>query len=46
MSAQRAFLDGRIRVGGDVDALRAARSGLEVLGDVFASVRAETAGLG
>jgi putative sterol carrier protein len=41
-SAQRAFMTGRLRVGGDLRVLLEHRSALTVLGDVFAAVRAET----
>lgn len=42
LSAQQAFLDGRLRLGGDVDALLAHAPALAALGDVFAAVRADT----
>ena len=42
LSAQRAFLDGRLHLDGDVRALMEARPALDVLADVFASVRADT----
>ena len=45
LSAQRAFLDGRLRLDGDVQALMDARPGLVALGDVFATVRADTGDL-
>lgn len=41
-SAQEAFLDGRLRLGGDIDALLAHAGALAALGDVFAAVRADT----
>ena len=42
LSAQRAFMTGRLRVGGDLTVLLAHGEVLAALGDVFASVRAET----
>ena len=45
VSAQRAFLDGRLRLDGDIDALLRSRPALDALGDLFAAVRAETTGL-
>ena len=41
-SAQRAFMSGVLRVGGDLQALTAHQSVLGELGDVFAAVRAAT----
>jgi hypothetical protein len=41
-SAQEAFMDGEVRVGGDIGELLAAQAALARLGDVFASVRADT----
>ncbi len=41
-SAQRAFMTGELRVGGDLQALLAAQDALAGLGDVFAAVRAGT----
>ncbi len=41
-SAQRAFMTGRLRVGGDLQVLLAKRELLAELGDVFAAVRADT----
>lgn len=41
-SAQRAFMSGRLRVGGDLTALLANAEVLAELDDVFAGVRAET----
>lgn len=41
-SAQRAFMDGRLRVGGDLQALMAHHHVLTALGDVFAAVRDRT----
>jgi putative sterol carrier protein len=41
-SAQRAFMDGRLRVGGDLQALMAHHPVLTALGDVFAAVRDRT----
>lgn len=41
-SAQRAFMTGRLRVGGDLSVLANHGEALSELGDVFASVRAET----
>lgn len=45
LSAQRAFLDGRLHLSGDIHPLMDARPGLAALGDVFAAVRAETSDL-
>jgi hypothetical protein len=42
LSAQRAFLDGRLRLGGDVRSLMAARPALDAIADAFSGVRAET----
>lgn len=44
-SAQRAFMTGRLKVGGDIAQLLRHQSVLPALGDVFASVRAETTDL-
>lgn len=41
-SAQRAFMAGHLRVGGDLQALAAHQSVVVELGDVFASVRSST----
>lgn len=41
-SAQRAFMTGQLRVGGDLQSLLAAQDALTGLGDVFAAVRATT----
>lgn len=41
-SAQRAFMTGRLRVGGDLRVLLEHREVLAQVGDVFASVREET----
>lgn len=41
-SAQRAFMTGRLQVGGDLRVLLEGREALTVLGDVFASVRPAT----
>ncbi len=41
-SAQRAFMTGRLRVGGDLRILLDHRDALTALDDVFAAVRAET----
>jgi putative sterol carrier protein len=43
LSAQSAFLEGRLKVGGDLSAALAAARVLSGLGDVFASPRAATA---
>lgn len=43
MSAPRAFLDGRLRLDGDVSVMMDARAGLEAVADGFALVRADTA---
>jgi putative sterol carrier protein len=45
LSAQRAFLDGRLHLRGDVGALMAARPSLAALADGFAAVRADTSDL-
>ncbi len=45
LSAQRAFLDGRLRLDGDVRSLMAARPALDALADVFAGVRNRTTDL-
>lgn len=42
LSAQRAFMAGRLRVGGDVVALTRAQAVLTLLPDVFAAVRPQT----
>lgn len=42
LSAQRAFMCGRLRIGGDVHALVRANAAVATLGDVFAKVRSET----
>lgn len=42
LSAQEAFLAGRLRLGGDVEALLTHAPALAALGDVFATVRADT----
>ena len=42
LSAQRAFMTGRLRVGGDLTVLLAHGEALAELDDVFASVRART----
>jgi putative sterol carrier protein len=42
-SAQRAFMTGRLRVGGDLRVLLAHREVLAQVGDVFAAVREQTA---
>lgn len=41
-SAQRAFMSGQLRVGGDLQSLTAHQDVLGDLGDVFAAVRART----
>jgi putative sterol carrier protein len=41
-SAQRAFMTGGLRVGGDLQVLLAAQERIGALGDVFAAVRADT----
>lgn len=41
-SAQRAFMSGRLRIGGDATALVRAQAAIAALGDVFAIVRPET----
>jgi len=41
-SAQRAFMTGRLRVGGDLRVLLSHREVLASVGDVFAAVRAQT----
>lgn len=43
LSAQRAFMTGRLRVGGDLRAVLDHQPVLAALGDAFASVRARTA---
>ena len=42
LSAQRAFMSGRLRIGGDATALVRAQPAVATLGDVFAQVRPET----
>jgi len=42
LDPQTAFMSGRVRVGGEVGRLLAAREALAALGDLFASVRAAT----
>jgi putative sterol carrier protein len=42
LSAQAAFLDGRLRVGGDLSAARSRARALAAIADVFASPRAVT----
>jgi putative sterol carrier protein len=42
LSAQRAFMTGRLRVGGDLTVLLAHTEVLAALGDVFAAVRDDT----
>jgi putative sterol carrier protein len=42
LSAQRAFMGGRLRIGGDAAALVRAQSAIAQLPDLFAAVRAET----
>lgn len=42
LSAQSAFMAGRVRIGGDLGALIANHSALAVLDDVFSAVRATT----
>jgi putative sterol carrier protein len=42
LSAQAAFIDGRLRVGGDLSALLEHTAALAALDDVFASARAAT----
>lgn len=44
-SAQRLFLEGRLRLEGDAGLLPGARAALEVLGEATAAVRGRTAGL-
>lgn len=44
LSAQVAFMAGRLRAGGDLRAVMERSSALAALGDVFASVRAATTG--
>lgn len=46
LSAQRAFMTGRLQVGGDLKPLIERGDVLGALHDVFASVRADTEGLG
>ena len=41
-SAQRAFMTGQLRVGGDLRALVEAQDAMAAIGDVFASVRQRT----
>lgn len=43
LSAQAAFLDGRLQVGGDLDVARAGARALSALDDLFAAPRAATA---
>lgn len=43
LSAQRAFMNGRLRIGGDALALERALPALRTLGDAFAGVRERTA---
>ena len=43
LSAQAAFLEGRLQVGGDLDAARAGARALTALADLFAAPRAATA---
>ena len=45
LSAQRAFLDGRLHLSGDVGVLMAARPGLAALADGSAAVRADPSDL-
>lgn len=42
LAAQRAFVEGRLRVGGDLSLLIAHQRGLAAVGDALAPVRAET----
>ena len=42
LSAQRAFMAGRLRIGGDAAALIRAQGALAVLPDLFAAIRPET----
>lgn len=42
LNAQRAFMSGRLRIGGDVTALVRAHAAVAALGDVFAQLRPET----
>ncbi|HEX7095542.1 MAG TPA: SCP2 sterol-binding domain-containing protein [Acidimicrobiales bacterium] len=42
LSAQRAFMSGKLRIGGDTKALVRAQSAFAALGDVFAAVRSDT----
>lgn len=44
-SAQRLFLEGRLRLDGDADLLPGARAALEALGEATTAVRARTTGL-
>lgn len=44
LSAQRAFMSGRLRIGGDVQALVENSQALAALGDTFESLRASTFG--
>jgi putative sterol carrier protein len=41
-SAQRAFMSGKLRIGGDASALLRAHGAIAALGDVFAAIRPDT----
>jgi len=42
LGAQRAFVEGRLRVGGDLSLLTAHQRAMAAVGDALAAVRAET----